>query len=288
MARTNQKTGRRLFRRQEKSLVDVPRSWVLGWIAYLRARTLLCNVEKYCMFVGYPRSGHTLIGSLLNAHPEILIAHEVNALRYVNKGFSRRSIYGLLLRRDREFGRLGREWSRYDYTVPGQYQGRFTTLRVIGDKRGRASTNLLGQHPDLLERLRARVRVPLRVIHHVRNPFDNIATMALKGDDSLDIAADRYFRFVDWSTCALKRLGDDESINSYHENLIRDPSGEVGRLVDFLELESSEEYLRACDAKVFPSANRSRDRVEWPSGLVDEVEGRMRRYPHLQRYGFAD
>ena len=48
------------------------------------------TVEKYCMFIGYPRSGHSLIGALLDAHPNIIIAHELNDLRYFARGFSKR------------------------------------------------------------------------------------------------------------------------------------------------------------------------------------------------------
>ncbi|PSO51862.1 MAG: hypothetical protein BRC34_14235, partial [Cyanobacteria bacterium QH_1_48_107] len=53
------------------------------------------NVDKYCMFIGYPRSGHSLVGSLLDAHPNIIIAHELNALNFVDMGFNQQQIYYL-------------------------------------------------------------------------------------------------------------------------------------------------------------------------------------------------
>ena len=34
------------------------------------------GVEKFVFFVGYPRSGHSIIGSVMDAHPDIVIAHE--------------------------------------------------------------------------------------------------------------------------------------------------------------------------------------------------------------------
>ena len=34
------------------------------------------NVETFVMFIGYPRSSHSLVGSILDAHPEIIIPHE--------------------------------------------------------------------------------------------------------------------------------------------------------------------------------------------------------------------
>jgi len=60
------------------------------------------------MFVGYPRSGHSVIGSLLNAHPDMVVAHELNALRYVQAGFSRLREYPFLARY------AGKEWARAD------------------------------------------------------------------------------------------------------------------------------------------------------------------------------
>jgi hypothetical protein len=42
------------------------------------------SVRTFVLFVGYPRSGHSLIGSIMDAHPNIIIAHEVlAALRHV-------------------------------------------------------------------------------------------------------------------------------------------------------------------------------------------------------------
>src|SRR3989344_1389974 len=35
------------------------------------------SVRTFILFVGYPRSGHSLIGSIMDAHPNIIIAHEV-------------------------------------------------------------------------------------------------------------------------------------------------------------------------------------------------------------------
>src|SRR5829696_1667506 len=106
----------------------------------IRDRRAFAEVERYAMFGGYPRSGHSVIGSLLNAHPDMVVAHELNALRYVQAGFSRLQLFSLLLVSDRKFEAHGRTWGRYEYRVPGQWQGRWRRLRVIGDKKGGAST----------------------------------------------------------------------------------------------------------------------------------------------------
>ena len=37
-----------------------------------RYRDALADLETYCLFIGYQRSGSSLIGSLLDAHPEVV------------------------------------------------------------------------------------------------------------------------------------------------------------------------------------------------------------------------
>ena len=42
------------------------------------------DLQAYCLFVGPRRSGTTLLGQLLNAHPSVVIAHQLYSLEYVD------------------------------------------------------------------------------------------------------------------------------------------------------------------------------------------------------------
>ena len=143
-----------------------------------RHRRALGGVETFFLVLGYARSGSTLVGSLLDAHPNMVVADEADILRYVHPGVSRRQLFAIILERDRQFAHVDRRWHGFDYSVPGGSQGRFTTLRVVGDKHAGRATRRLWRDPKLLGRLRAVVRVPIRVLHVTRNPFDNIASVA--------------------------------------------------------------------------------------------------------------
>jgi hypothetical protein len=56
------------------------------------------DVQAFCLFVGYSRSGHSLVGALLDAHPEITVAHEANVLELViEENLSRRVLFETLL-----------------------------------------------------------------------------------------------------------------------------------------------------------------------------------------------
>src|SRR3954451_4148621 len=160
-------------------------AYPMSMVAGARQRQLFAQVETYCMFIGYPRSGHSLIGSLLDAHPDVVIAHEVNVLKLVADGADRRAVIGTLLEAaEAEAMRpLGRRSSGYSYAVPGQWQGQVRRLRVIGSKYGDKTSNRLGKQPEELKLLKERLRTPLRFLHVTRNPFDMIARVASMTQD---------------------------------------------------------------------------------------------------------
>ena len=209
--------ARRLNKRLRPALYFVP-----SWVRSLGQSSLFDNVEAFCLFIGYPRSGHSLVGSLLDAHPNVVLAHELDALRYVAAGYRRHQLYWMILRRDAEFTRSGRRWTEFDYSVPGQWQGRFEQLQIIGDKKGGATTFMLEQHPELIDRLKRTVGTDVRLIHVVRNPYDNIATMSKRTNRTLSVASDRYFELCRTAEKLKHRYGGS-MIDVRHEALIADP-----------------------------------------------------------------
>jgi hypothetical protein len=237
------------------------------------------------MFVGYPRSGHSIVGAFLNAHRNAVISHELNAPPLILSGCAREQLYSRILARAYWFNLRGNR-TNHDYQVPRQWQGRFATLQVIGDKRGGAVTRCLAEHPDFFARVRALVGVPLRLIHVVRNPFDNIAAISIWHHMSLSEAADYYFTHC--QTAA--RLGElcepDELLTVRHEDMIRDPRATLVRLCDFLGLATYPGYLEDCCSVVFAAPTATRRKLSWPSELVHEVDRRARAHVFLDGYGF--
>ena len=60
---------------------------------------------------------------------------------------------------------------------------------MIGDKKGGRTSLLISKDPSSikqLEEIAKKVGVPMKFIHIVRNPFDNIATMVLRGAGERD------------------------------------------------------------------------------------------------------
>jgi hypothetical protein len=260
-----------------------------AWLRSRRAagRERFQDVSAFCLFVGYPRSGHSLIGALLDAHPDMIVAHELHVLRYLRYGFDRDQIFSLLLERSRQQAAAGREATGYSYRVPGQWQGRYRQLRVIGDKRGGGSIRKLCAHPHLLERLRRVVDVPLRFVHVLRNPFDNVASLYQRGRGrSLEACLDRYLAMLEGVAELRGRLAADELLDVRHEAFVADPRAELSRLCRFLSVEPGADYLDACAAIVWPEVQRRRDEICWPEPCRKRLEARIERHEVLEGYGF--
>jgi hypothetical protein len=238
-------------------------------------------VRCFCLFIGYPRSGHSLVGSLVGAHPNAVIAHELDALAYVRSRLVHRDLlYSLIIRRDRAFGSAGRVWTGYEYSVPGQAQGRFEELLVFGDKRGGGTSTRLGRRPEHLDRLERLVGVDVHMVHVIRDPFDTIASMHLRGNRPLTDSVDRFFDLCATND-AIRRRRPGSVLDVRLDDLVEAPATAVRRLVGFLGLDAPEGYVRACSEVVFETPRRSRTSIEWPDGLVTEVRRRAGRYDFL-------
>lgn len=253
----------------------------------------LKQVQTYIMFIGYPRSGHSLIGALLDAHPNVIVAHEQNALRYFRLGFSRMQVFSLLVSNSVRQMRSGRISAGYSYSVPNQFQGTYTKLKVIGDKKGGGSVNLLKENPNLLRVLEKELGVPVKYIHVYRNPFDNITTWARGGNtvlkpitgEDLELAISKYFSNAE-VILHLKQNAEIEIIDIKHEEFIGQPKEALKLLVGRIGLNADDSYLESCSSIVFESPKKTRYGVDWPEHLVSLVMQKMGRYPWLADYSF--
>jgi hypothetical protein len=258
------------------------RAWT-SWARW-RYRAAFDEVSAFCLFVGYPRSGHSLLGALLNAHRHAVIAHELQAPQLVLAGCDRETLYARILARAAWFDLRGNT-SNYAYQVPNQWQGRFENLRVVGDKRGGSAALAIGEHPNLLNRLRVMVGVRLRLIHVVRNPFDNIAAISLWHRLPIEDAVEYYFRLCRIME-PLVAPDRDDALTVHHEELIRDPETMLARVCGFLGLESDAEYLAACGGITADTPSHTRLRVPWSTAHIDDVGRRAARFPFLSSYTF--
>jgi hypothetical protein len=243
------------------------------------------GVQAYVMFVGYPRSGHSLVGALLDAHPDAIVAHELDALKYVQAGFGRDQLFALLLRHQRARVAAGlASGSGYAYAVPTGWQGRYRQLRVIGDKKGGRSTQRLRDEPALLDQLDRTVGVPVKVIHVVRDPYDNIATMYRWAARPLEDQVDAYFELAGVAASVQARVDPDDFHELHTEDLVADPGATLTALAAFLGLPDWGPDLEAATSVVFPNPRRTRDAAPWTPELRRRVADLAAAHAALARY----
>lgn len=255
-------------------------------------RALFQHIKTYSLFIGHARSGHSIVGALLDAHPNIVLPDEVDALQYVAAGFSSTQIYHLLLARSRRQankGRTkgGRDGKTYSYHVPGQWQGRFDTLQVIGDSKAGQSTRRLARDPGLLPRLRATLKpAQVKIIYVIRNPFDNISTMMLRGGRSFDNAITCYFDNCETIVQLQGEIDPADLIIVRQEDLLARPRQCLAQLCQFLGVTASDAYLNACASILYARPSKSRKKVIWSVDLMNVVQDKIDKVDFLKGYSY--
>ena len=281
-------------------------------------RSDIQSVKTFLFFIGWPRSCHSIIGSMLDAHPNAIVAHEYFLFRELKKDrrlLNRRNLYNMLYRNShkaanggwRSVSMRGKGYS-LDITDSCSWQGRFSELKVIGDKTAGDPTRLYSEHPfqfrRLHQQLRLAVQVPVRVLHVVRNPFDMIATLSLyRGSQTKDTKVNatlthKYSNpsilreatdYVLKQSRAIAAMVPDARLTTHEvhcEDLIQDPKWTMSRICSFLNMNCSLEFLDMCEEKTFTSVSMSRYLVEWNQDLLLRIAKQMQRFPFFQRYSF--
>ena len=266
------------------------RSLYGGW----RHRHLFRDVKTFFLFIGYPSSGHTLLGSILDAHPHIAVSIELDVLEYVRAGFGKAQIFDLILERSRAMARQGHRWRKHStdfvFDVPTQWQGRSRRLQALGDKKAGGTGDLLRREPWLLERLAPLVKVDVKFLHVIRNPFDNIARIHLKRkanrERGLEWAIGRYFSLCDVVMRVKKSTSASSVLDVRHEGLVAQPMPVLRGVCEFLGVEAPEDYLGDCAKIVSQSPHKSRSNVTWSESLIEAVHAGCQRYPYLAGYSY--
>ena len=146
------------------------------------------GIKKFAFFIGFTRSGHSIVGSFIDAHPNMIIAYQYQLFRELPKlgPGDRDVLYNKLYSSSHQNAISG--WTsgqdtfkNYSLQVDYPWQGRYDKcISVIGDKAGGHTTGVYKSSPkkfmELYTRLKKMVNIPLKSVLVVRNPFDIIAT----------------------------------------------------------------------------------------------------------------
>ena len=276
----------------------------------LRRRDL-GGLRTMVLFAGWPRSGHSLVGALLGAHPEARIAHELDAVGLFAKGMPARRLPPLMAWSAEGFAAAGHWWNGYRYAVEDAPAPRPPV--AVGDKKGDWASRWCAADPGLPARLAAATPLRLRWILVTRHPLDNVATMSLREGrlyDRLRIdpppegfsaalaaaqaegriaraASDAMiddYRALAAATAGIAAQVDPEDwLHLAYEDLVRDPPAGLGRLAAFAGLPADPAWTAAA-AGLLRGGGRSRERVEWRPEQRALLDATCRAHGFLRRY----
>ena len=257
--------------------------------------SLFDSARYFCLFIGHGRSGSTLVGALLSAHKNVVLSNELNVLRHIRRGMSRKHLYNHIRSTSRSQARHGSSGGGgYSYAVPNQWQGKHERIDVIGDRKAGAVAIQLFREPELLGKLQETVRIPVKFVCVVRNPYDSITTTFRKTVRIPGEAPESHLRrqiesyFHRWAAvkAVFTELGDEHITFVHHEAMLEDTQSQLSDLCGFFAVEPDPSYLEDCASIVKRNPRVTRTTFDWHAELIDEVREKMVDLPWLQRYDF--
>jgi hypothetical protein len=222
-----------------------------------------------------------MIAAFIDAHKNAIIAHEADVL---NSHFltPRRQLFDCL--RINSEKHINKAKGGYFYNVPNQYSGRHEELIVIGDKKGAGSVLALKQHPDRLSKLAENLGLPIKILHVIRNPYDNIASMNIKYNFTLQEAWDEFWARHDVGAKLRDKNPTGHWLDLWHEDFIDNPESELSKICSFLSLPVYDGYLDDCASIVYDSPHQIRHKILWDQELKESTQKRMSKSDFLRRY----
>jgi len=211
---------------------------------------------------------------MLDMHPLIGIAHQVNALNYEDKDM----LFNAL---------LGRMYSTE--TLDG--------IDVIGTKSGHQTMKHLLRNPDYsLDKFKALIDMPLKIIHIVRNPFDNLSTWVnrakeehqRKGIDKpeIDILNAKIAHYYEVNQ-KIQEVIDTEDVFTYRlDRLIKKPGKTVKAIYEFLEVPFNGEIVTQAKSMIYEKQRITRESISWNDDTVKDVMKIIEEFDFLKGYKF--
>lgn len=279
-------------------------------------QSVIDHIKTFVFFVGHARSGHSIVGSLIDGHPHMAVSHEFDLFTKLSDGSlapTKPEIFNALWHNTRRavtgFRAASFNGKGYTLFVDGLYQGRYVDhIDVIGDKRGGATTYMLLTQPrkwsTVLNILKS-LNVTLKAIHVIRNPYDNIATILMytsRNDQNFgDVKAkNRSYEFqseaiLSWirgyfsyhqAIEKAKKIYNLDILQIHSSDLVLDPSSTLVKLCNYLGVTCSNDYLEICSNKIFKSVSRTCHMIKWSDRHINMIQQNIDKYSSLKGYNF--
>lgn len=241
------------------------------------------QLATFCLFVGYGRSGHSAIGSVIDAHPGAVVAHEYNAVKHYFEGVPRDALFDGIYTLAQRQAREGRYASRagggtYAHNIDGQAKPDTSEIKVLGDKKGAGTAWQFHRHGlHRIEDFTAYIGLPVKMLHVIRNPYDIVAAGIARGGSD-------FAQTVEIVSEIRRRHAGDGWLDVRYEEVIAHPREQVERILGFLGLPLLEEHLERCVRYLYREPHRRRLELRWPAAAKAMVDQTIDRHDFLRDY----
>ena len=280
-------------------------------------QSVIDRIKTFVFFVGHARSGHSIVGSLMDGHPHMVISHEYDLFNKLANGTiapNKADIFNALWGNTKQTiinGLRAKSTNYKGYTlfVDGLYQGKYVDhIDVIGDKKGGTTADLLAFcHRSWLKSfiILKSLNFPMKVVHVIRNPYDNIATIVLYlaiGEDefgkfkqsnkSIKVQSDIVEIQIEKYFASYKAIVDAtyvynlDVIQIHGKDFISDPKETLLKICSGLGVTCYDNYLEICNKKIYKSESRTRHLLQWTDEQLEMIQQNIDKYNSLKDYTF--
>ena len=259
------------------------------------------HLQSICLPIGFMKTASQPLAYTLTAHPNVVMSNMDNSVRgWWNGGepLSIDTFFSGVLEMNRKMFANEIKYDRKirHYPIPNQWQGRFEQLSVIGDCSPYISTRILSKrHCEPLEAFSDNVKLPLKFIFLVRNPYDIISSAVINSywrktqQEKFDVVIYDFLdscKQVERLLPRVEMLPDQHALSWYLEDYIENPKQKLTELCEFLNIESSESYLDACAKIFYKKVSKSRHLIKWSEKHKALITKTIPKYEFFSRYSW--
>ena len=126
----------------------------------------------------------------------------------------------------------------------------------------------------------------VKFVQVIRNPYDVISIMRVRGKRTFENACDHYFSNCEMLVGLRAQLDRSNLLPIRYEDFVYQPETNLINICQFLGIEPSTEYLKACANIVRKSPDQSRHMIEWDPKWKEVVKNNIGRFDFLEGYSY--
>jgi len=242
------------------------------------------DIKTVILFIGYGRSGHSVIANILNSHPNILISDEIGIIKENLK--SKTAIINRIINHGKKHPPRYNSINKVEYK---EFNIPKTTINVIGDKHANQNTKYISRNFNLFENFR--VNSPnLKLIHVIRNPYDIITTKFIRRKNirwkgSLNKTINEFNVLAS----TVKKLKQNNSVLDIKlEELIYHPEENISMLFDYVGVKYNEELVKNLSGILLKKPSVTRNKLNWSKNQITTVQNIINIYDWLKGYEYGN